>query len=169
MEKIRIVRFNEEEYGSLIPELTEMLHESYRPLLEQGMTYWAATQPEEKTLQRLQGGISFFAFSDNLLVGTITVVDSEPGGPCDWYNRPEVNHFSQFCVRKMFQGKGLGDFLMTFIEDEARERGVEEMAMDTSERAEKLIDMYKRRDYRFIQMAKWENTNYASVVYSKRL
>jgi GNAT superfamily N-acetyltransferase len=146
-----------------------MLHESYRPLLEQGMTYWAATQPEEKTLKRLQGGESFFAFLDDLLVGTITVVEEEPGGPCDWYNLPEVNHFSQFCVRLQQQGKGLGNFLMNFIEDDARARGIEEMAMDTSERADKLIEMYKRRNYRFIQKAKWENTNYESVVYSKRL
>jgi hypothetical protein len=58
---------------------------------------------------------------------------------------------------------------MGIAEARAREKGVAELALDTSEHAEGLIAMYKRRGYRFIEYAQWDSVNYRSVILSKRL
>jgi hypothetical protein len=55
------------------------------------------------------------------------------------------------------------------VERRAREKGVAELALDTSEHAEGLIAKYTRRGYRFIEYAKWDSVNYRSVILSKRL
>jgi hypothetical protein len=47
--------------------------------------------------------------------------------------------------------------------------GFSEIALDTSERAHHLIQMYEKRGYRFVEYFQWEVTNYRSVVLSKKL
>jgi hypothetical protein len=56
-----------------------------------------------------------------------------------------------------------------WVEARAREKGIAELALDTSEHAEALIAMYTRRGYRFIEYARWKSVNYRSVILSKRL
>ena len=167
--EFEIVSFDANTHGDLIPELTAMLHESYKPLAEAGMSFWAATQPEDMTLSRLQGGNSFFGFYDGQLIATITVAGPDPDDVCKWYRKPGVNHFTQFCVRHQFKGQGFGDRMLAHAENHARSNGGVEMSLDTSERAERLIKTYSNRGYRFVEKTKWPNTNYESVVMSKSL
>lgn len=49
------------------------------------------------------------------------------------------------------------------------EKGMKYLALDTSEHAHQLISMYKKLNYRFIEYANWNVTNYRSVVLSKEL
>ena len=77
--------------------------------------------------------------------------------------------FTQFAVRTNLQGRGLGTQVMNFIENRAAELGVEYLALDTSERAFDLIEMYKKRGYLEVAKHSWDFTNYKSVVLSKKL
>jgi hypothetical protein len=58
---------------------------------------------------------------------------------------------------------------MDFVEHHAACDGAHEMALDTSEHAHHLIEIYKNRGYRFVEYAQWSVTNYRSVVLSKSL
>ena len=72
-------------------------------------------------------------------------------------------------VEPEFYGCGLGRMLMDHAEAAARADGALELAMDTAETADHLIDWYTRRGYRFIEYKQWDVTNYRSVLMSKTL
>lgn len=173
--KIEIVKFDREKHEGLLPEITNMLHDAYRPLLEKGMRYVASHQSNEITLKRLTEGYGFLAFLSDELVGTISLVSESSHSPCNWYQRPEVFFFTQFAVKPGLQGKGIGSQLMDYVESFATKKGATEIALDTSEKAEDLIFLYKKRGYRFVELIKWPKTkkwpetNYKSVVMSKTL
>lgn len=169
MQMLTIKPFLEPNHLHLIPELTELLHEAYRPLLEKGLRYLATHQPPETTLQRLRKGHAFLAFDGEQLIGTITLVCSSGTEDCEWYRRPDLFYFTQFAVRPEYQGRGLGKKLMDFVEEFAERQGAREIALDTSEHAHELINMYRGRKYEHVAHVKWSMTNYRSVILSKEL
>jgi hypothetical protein len=63
----------------------------------------------------------------------------------------------------------IGSKLMDLVEERAREKGVAELALDTSEKATQLIEMYQVKDFRFTEYVQWKITNYRSMVFSKKL
>ena len=65
MINLKLIEFNEYKHAALVPEITNMLHESYGELAKKGMNFLASHQTEEKTLQRLCGGKSYIGFMDN--------------------------------------------------------------------------------------------------------
>jgi GNAT superfamily N-acetyltransferase len=152
-----------------IPELTRLLHEAYRPLAEAGMRYLASHQDDERTLARAAKGECFVAVQNGELVGTVTLSHITNTQGTSWYDRPDVASFGQFAVKPDLQRTGLGTKLMDLVEDRARLKGVPELALDTSEHAAHLIHYYERRGYRFIEYTQWSETNYRSVIMSKRL
>ena len=166
---IRIEPFATGRHGDLVEPLTAMLHRAYRPLAEEGLRYLATHQPPATTLSRLTSGDAFLGFSGDRLVATITIVKSRPDELCEWYRRDDVFFFTQLAVSPEHQGTGIGQELMVFAEGHARRHGARELALDTSERATRLIETYQRRGYRFVQHVSWEDTNYRSVVLSKTL
>lgn len=164
-----IVPFEEERHSVLVPELTAILHSSYKRLADMGLRFLATHQPPEMTLKRLKKGKSFLGFAGDELMSTITLVNGSPTDDCEWYRKPEVGYFTQFAVKPEFQGLRLGRQLMDFIEEQARIDGLQEIALDTSEHAHHLIKMYEARGYRFVQHVRWPEVNYRSVVLSKSL
>lgn len=169
MASLNIVQFKQEDHSHLIDELTDLLHSAYKPLAKEGMRYLATHQTADVTLDRLKKGDSFLGFIDGKLIATITLIIDNTNAPSGWYSKPGVFVFSQFAVHPKFQGSGLGSTLMDFIEKYAKEAGANEIALDTSENAHHLIEMYKKRGYRFVEYADWEVTNYRSVILSRTL
>ncbi|MGE0528309.1 MAG: GNAT family N-acetyltransferase [Bdellovibrionales bacterium] len=169
MSSLQIVPFEPEFHGTLVPSLTQILHLSYSVLAARGMRYHASYQDADVTLERLLEGESYLAFFNDELVGTITLVTSAPSSVCDWYRRPRVFHFGQFAVHPDYQGRGIGSRMMELVETRAFELGAEELALDTAEHADHLIEMYSNRGYRFIEHVQWEITNYRSVILSRHL
>ena len=94
-----------------------------------------------------------------------------PGSSSDseWYKRHDVASMEQLAVDPDFQGMGIAKALITRAEDVARSWGVRELALDTSERATELIELYKRRGYREVEGIRRDIVNYASVVMSLSL
>ena len=153
-----------------IPEITMLLHKSYRKLADLGFRYLATHQKDDETLRRLNKGISYIALSNERIISTITLYMNDADGKDDiWYKKQGVAHFGQFGVKPEYQNKGLGSLMMDIIESHAKKAGAVEIALDTAEGAAHLIKYYKKRGYRFIEYVNWDVTNYRSVIMSKKL
>ncbi len=162
-------RFDPASDLDLLDAITGLLHAAYRPLLEDGLKYLATHQTSDITLDRLTAGESYLGFVGPDMVATITLEPKIEKAECDWFRRPGVFKFAQFGVHPDHKGTGIGSHIMDRIEDRARELGAAELAIDTSEHAHRLIDMYLRRGYRHVDEMDWAMTNYKSVVLSKTL
>lgn len=157
------------EASDSLAELTELLHRSYRRLLDMGLRYSATHQDAATTARRIVGAECYVGFLDGKLISTITLDPPGVRKGCSYYDRPGICSFHQFCVEPEWQGRGLGRFLMDFVERRAPEIGGIEMVIDTAEGANHLIEMYQRRGYRLVDRVKWDVTNYTSVVLAKSL
>jgi len=167
--KLQIKLFREEEHLHLVPELTELLHEAYKPLADKGFRYTATYQPPEKTLERLSRGESYLAFWGEELVGTISLYPPTPNIRCEYYRKDGVYHFGQYAVKPTFQKRGIGNALLQFIEKRTKTLGGEELSLDTAEGAAELIAIYQRQGYRIVANTQWSSTNYLSVVMAKEI
>jgi GNAT superfamily N-acetyltransferase len=167
--ELLIERFDPVRHQALVEPLTELLHESYAPLARKGLRYYASHQPPEKTLGRLTGGVSFLAFWEGQLAGTISFYPSNDGNPCEYYRRPGLVHFAQYAVKTTLQGRGIAGQLLERMESYARETGAREIALDTAEEASELIAMYRRHGYVPVSATQWSVTNYRSVIMAKPL
>lgn len=166
MTGVTIRRF--EEHDSY-EELTELLHAAYKELADLGFRYLATHQDAETTRERCRDGECYLAEEEGAPVGTICFYPPGRSNGCPWYQRSEVATFGQFGVLPGRRGRGIGTALLDLVESRARELGAQEIALDTAEGAHHLIDLYKRRGYRFIERVDWPETNYISVVLSKAL
>lgn len=147
-----------------ITVLTDLLHRAYAPLAAAGMRFVATYQSEEVTRDRINRGTCFVAERRGELVGTITLYPPEPHCPAVLYRQPDVWHFGQFAVEPRLQGKGIGVRLLKGAKDAARAQGARRLALDTSERAEQLISLYRAWGFDVVETVQWEETNYLSVV-----
>jgi predicted N-acetyltransferase YhbS len=152
-----------------IAPITAMLHAAYAKLAEMGLRYTATHQGDEVTLMRLKRGFPFVAEVEGEIVATVTLYGSDPESSCGWYRRPGVFSFGQFGVRPDWQARGLGGRLLRLMENEARSRDAEELALDTAEGAHHLRDWYGRCGFREVERVDWSSTNYISVILSKHL
>lgn len=150
-------------------EMTELLHRAYRVLADRGLRFVATYQDALVTRRRAMRGLCFIAEKDGKPVGTITYYSPTGQEGVDWYQRSDVAHFGQFAVEPGMQGLGIGSALIRLAEEIAVQRGMTELALDTSEQAVHLIAYYQRRGYRLIGYYQWDVTNYRSVILSKRL
>ncbi len=166
----RIELFSTAEHFALLPELTALLHRAYRPLAEKNLHYTASHQPAETTHQRITEDRGWIFFVGEELAGTVSLYEGvRKETTCDYYRRPGVYLFGQFAVDPALQGRGIGGRVMKFLENEARQIGARELALDTSEHAADLIATYARRGYVIVDHTQWPDVNYRSVIMSKRL
>jgi ribosomal protein S18 acetylase RimI-like enzyme len=153
-----------------IDELTALLHRSYASLGNMGLNYTAVDQSAETTRMRLSRGFGFAAVDpQERVVGAIVFYPPRRSTGSAWLERPEVAHFGQFAVDPALQRRGIGSRLMDLVEEQAREMGAKEIALDTAEPALHLIGLYQRRGYRFIEYAQWRGKHYRSVIMSKSI
>lgn len=152
-----------------VNEITNLLHRSYKQLADMGFRYVATHQDDSETEKRLKGGISYVALSEGKIISTVTLYKNSKNHKAEWYRHKNIAHFGQYAVLPGYQNKGLGNFMMTVIENKAKVLGAIELALDTSEGADHLIQYYEKRGYRFIDYINWEVTNYRSVIMSKNL
>ncbi len=162
-------------------EITALLHRAYGELAQMGFRYMATHQGPEITRERCESGQCLIVrapppgpllVSENQegeLIGTITFYDASRTRGCEWYDRPEVSSFGQFAVEPTLQRSGIGARLICEVEELARISRSGEIALDTAEGATHLIDLYKRRGYREVGIADWNETNYKSMILSKSL
>ena len=148
--------------------LTELLHLAYAAHAAAGLRFFASYQTPADTNHRIRKGECWVAESAAGLVGTVTVVapyDFPPGYPAS----PGAGTFYQLAVLPAYTGQGLGTRLLEVAEHRIRERGCQDVCMDTSVLATALVQWYEHRGYRRVGEWAWGVTNYPSVVLSKTL
>ena len=101
-----------------IPEITRLLHKSYKKLADLGFRYLATHQSDDETLRRLNKGISYLALSKERIISTITLyLNDTDKHSAAWYKNAGISHFGQFGVLPEYQNKGIGNMMMNIIEE----------------------------------------------------
>lgn len=155
--------------GDSVSELTELLHRAYKQLADMGMRFMATHQDDSITFDRISRGKCFLGLIDNTIISTVTLYPPYATYGSPWYDTEHVAHFGQFGVEPHLQKQGIGFLMMDHVELVAKEDGIRELALDTSEKADHLIRYYTRRGYRFVEHTQWPDVNYRSVIMSKTL
>ncbi len=152
-------------------ELTSLLHRAYAEQVAMGLKPLAGRQTVDVTRVRSMSGENYVATlgADGPLVGTILFQEKEGVAIPDWFQRPEVAHFSLFGVDPDHQGHGIGGLLLNAVEKRSVELGKADVALSMAEPDTRLSDFYSHRGYRFIQHWQWPYTNYRSIILSKSL
>ena len=152
-----------------VSELTKLLNKSYKQLADMGFRYVATHQGDDITLSRINRAYCLVALKDGRIIATISYYHESGYERCNWYDKDGVGYFGQFGVDPALQRSGIGSRLMELIEEHSRNKGDAELALDTAEGASHLIEIYKKKGYRFIEYVRWKDTNYRSVIMSKKL
>ncbi len=152
-----------------IGDLTMLIRRAYKQLADMGLQYVATWQDEEITRRRSEKGECYVALLDGELAGTITFYPAGSAESCAYYDRPGVAVFGQFAVDPGHQRQGIGALLLARVERRARDMKATEIALDTSDKATHLIDLYQRFGYAVVETANWDETNYKSVIMAKKL
>jgi GNAT superfamily N-acetyltransferase len=155
-------------------ELTNLLHRAYRAQVQMGLQPLAGRQDVETTKKRSLAGECYLAFDEAgsqapRIVGTILFHEVEDAKGPPWFQRKDVDSFSQFGVDPDLQGRGIGQRLLEMVERRAVECGAKELGLSMAEPDTGLMAFYKRRGYRFVEHWQWPYTNYRSAILSKQL
>ncbi|MDQ0208674.1 GNAT family N-acetyltransferase [Alkalicoccobacillus murimartini] len=153
-----------------IEELTYVLNRAYKQLAEMGLKYVASHQDSSITLERIEHAHCLVAMEGEKIVGTISFYPPGSKMACDWYRKEGIGVIGQFGVLPELQGAGLGTQLLDEVELYAHKQiDVNEVSLDTAEKADHLITMYAKRGYKFVEYVDWDMTNYRSVIMSKSI
>jgi len=153
-----------------VEELTELIHRSYEALGRLGLDYVATTQSSEVTRQRMEGGVTWVAWWESKMVGTVTIYPPGKMDGCPYYLEETPAVFGQYAVEPEWQDMGIGTQLLEMAEQSAREMGATYLACDTSDQAEDLINLYEGWGFTKVGTADWRpKVNYTSVVLARQL
>ena len=151
-------------------ELTELLHRAYAELASQGLRFTATDQKVETTIRRVESGQTWVAEIDGRVVGTITLYIGAKEWQPRYYANEGVAFFGQFGVDPSARGLGIGLLLHQKVVELAREQGLRELALDTSDKAHHLIKLYESWGYKVVDRHEFGGTiNYASVIMARHL
>lgn len=148
-------------------QITELLHAAYKTNADNGMNFAAARQTVEQTIERVGDGCVLLAFDDDKLIGTITCRIKTDGKR--WYEKGINGYLSQLAVLPDNRKNGIGVKLLQSTYEYFKENNAQAVILDTSERAEGLINYYKRQGFVPVDYVHWKGTNYNSIVFKKAL
>lgn len=152
-----------------VEELTSLLHRAYKRLADMGLNFVATYQTVDFTRKYFKKGECYILETNGKLKGTVFYYTSM------WNDAPEIYKntgsvlIGKFAVEPEVQNHGLGAKLMDFVESLALERNKKRVVLDTSEKAQHLIEYYSKRGYEYKHHWQWPDVNYRSVVLSKEL
>lgn len=152
-----------------VEEINSLLRRSYSALAKDGMKYAASHEDVEKTQKNINLGECHLAIQNEKIIGCGLLKTSRYELDPKFYSEAGVMVFGRFAVEPSLQGQGIGKLFMNYIENRAKELEAKTLALDTSEKASHLIQMYEKRGYQFVCYHQWSITNYRSVVMSKKL
>ena len=157
-----------------VEAINALLQASYRALADAGMNFSAATETTEETRENIADGECYLGLLEDRTVATVvlrvaTGLEKPRTFDVHWYNCAGVANFGRLAISPEYQRQGLASQLMDHIETRARHLGFTELALDTSENAKHLIELYARRGYRQVDHHQWPGKTYRSVIMSKQL
>lgn len=113
-------------------------------------------------------GECWLAFRNDKMVGSVTVA-APYVAPEGYPATAGAGSFWQLAVDPTYRGTGLGQRLLTLVEDRIVALGSTVAVIDTSAEAVELVGWYRRRGYAPVGTWRWDVTNYESVVLQKDL
>jgi GNAT superfamily N-acetyltransferase len=146
-----------------------MLHRAFDGLGRLGLNCTCVDQSTATTRERIAKGECYVATATGRLAASITLYAPDAGSQSNWYHGASVASIHQLAVDPDFQGMGFGRELLKFAETWARERGYDEIALDTPNPATYLVSFYASQGYRVVERLRFNGKSYRSVVLSKRL
>lgn len=153
-----------------LEELTALLHRAYAGLAAKGFNYTAVDQSVTATREAIGKKECYLGFVAGRMSATLLLGSAGPlQRACEWYARPSTWIIGRFAVAPAVQRRGIGGQMLAFAERRAQSLGALEVAVDTAEGAEHLVQLYSKRGYRHVAHVQWEGKNYRSVVLSKAL
>lgn len=119
-----------------------------------GHSHWKDYYTKELIEQKLNSRKVYLATLNNEDVGTITLDTN----PVDYYSESDLNTFAEpqaeaiyitaLAVRPESQNTGFASKLMTFAEEEARQRGIRYIRFDCKASYKELVTFYEKREYK---------------------
>lgn len=163
------IRLRELNAGDCLTQLTRMLHRAFSKLCELGIPCSCVNQTPEGTRQRVTRGHCFVAVCRDQIVGTITLYAPDTASDSNHYRDARVASIRQLGVDPRFQSKGFGTALLHLAERWARHRGYTQLALDTPEPADHLIDYYHRQGFHVVETLQFSGRPYRSLIFTKSL
>lgn len=137
-------------------EITDLLHRAFAEHSSRGLHYGACNQSSEVTRQRAGNGICFVALLDGKLVGTGLVNIQQRRGR-------KIGYLSQLGVLPEVKGQGIGTKIKEARIDICRQRDVDAIYCNTSEKADNVVNFNLKGGWQKIGLLSFENTNYYSI------
>lgn len=150
-------------------DLTTLLHRAFAGLGRMGLPCACVDQSPQTTARRARLGECFVAVCDGRIVGTLTLHRPQPRSDCPWYRRQQVASVHQFAVDPAHQGSGCGTALLRFATRWARDRGFQELALDTPAPATHLVQFYQAQGFRLVEQVQFPARPYRSALLSKSI
>lgn len=145
-------------------QIVDLLHESFKERLNQGLQYTCSFITEEKFRKITSKSIVFVAIDNKLgLCGTATLTIRKDHRNIK-YGYNEYNG-----IRSDMKGKGIGSLLYIYREREALNYGCEYMMSDTSTQAKSAVKYHLKNGFKIIGLESYRSTNYWSYVFRKQL
>ena len=92
--------------------------------------------------------------ADDRLLGTVTVC--EPGTPWAEVSRPGELEFRMLAVTPAARGRGIGEGLTRAVVDRARERGVHQVVLSSSDYMDVAHRLYRRLGFTRLPCRDWQ-------------
>ncbi len=148
-------------------ELTELLHRAFAKGTDQPFAYPAAIQDAHSTLEQIQDSTCWVATVGSEIAGLAILNKPHSMSKKSSNDRRFGAHLRQLAVNPLFQGKGLGSQLLQACERDAIDMNAQHL-WGSSPVGSRQLSLYRRHGYQLMQCLKWPNTNYTSVIFSKR-
>ena len=131
-----------------VSAIAQVLSEAAVYKAEQGDYLWG-TEPftSDEIEARLQGGGLYAAISDGEVVGTVTLTDQDKRIWEDDGENHEALYIHQLATSDEARGKNLGEQIIDWAVDKAREEGRNAVRLDCSYTNRGLCQYYERRGF----------------------
>lgn len=150
--------------------ITALLHRSYKELGDAGMNFTAVDQKVKQTEDRCLTGLTLVVEDEaQQIVGIGSLYPSSPKHDVHYYRVQSRCYFGQFGIDPCHRRKGLGITLLQELERAATQLGFAEIALDTAEPANRLVNYYQVAGYEVCDQHQWHGKVYSSWIMRKPL
>ena len=160
---VKIRQFNDADAVGL----TDLLHEAYAELGNQGLNYTAVDQSVETTRERASGGQCWIVEARETIVGTLTMSYPPAEGIRELTpeaRQPKRAWLNQVAVSPRIQRSGIAGRLWELGKDWAHRQGATAIGVDTAQPATHLVRLYVSWGFEHRGVVHWPGKTYDSVV-----
>lgn len=151
--------------GVSYSELVELLHDSFKERLEQGLAFTCSSMTVEDYIEKTDGKQVFVALDceNQNLVGTVTLqFCKDPNGIIYGYHE-------YLAVSPKAKNNGVGSAMLNSIEEFVKAVRGEYILSDTAVGATSSVKWHLKNGFRIVRLKSYESTDYYSYGFRKQL